>query len=119
MGPTIIGQGSSVYVNSNKGFDIFILAAFGNKHVSLKFVSTPEQVDYILDSSLFHDDGFVATRGSATTYQISEAALKLTSKTGNVAWAYAATKGLFSGSGKKAVAEACAKQLKALMEGKE
>jgi hypothetical protein len=108
-----IPLGSTVYVDTNNGFDIFILAAFQEKRVPLQIVSTRDKADYILDSSLFHDAGFVATTKAAGTYRISEAAFKLTSKTGDIVWAYAATKGMLSrGGGKQSVAEACAKHIK-------
>lgn len=106
-----IPPGSKVYVDSNSGFDMFILAAFRAKEVPLQFVSSSDKADYILDSSLFHSQEFAATRQAAGTYRISEAAFKLTSKAGEIVWAYAATKGMFS-RGKQSVAEACAKHLK-------
>jgi hypothetical protein len=111
-----IPAGSTVYVDTNNGFDIFIIAAFQEKHVPLKIVSSREKADYVLDSSLFHAGGLVATEKAASTYRISEAAFKLTTKDGDVVWAYAATKGMLSrGGGKQSVAEACAKHLKELV----
>jgi hypothetical protein len=111
-----VPPGSTVYVDTNNGFDIFILAAFQEKHVPLQVVPTREKAEYILDSSLFHDAGFVATTKAAGTYRISEAAFKLTAKNGDIVWAYAATKGMLSrGGGKQSVAEACAKHIKALV----
>ena len=108
-----IPAGSTIYVDTNNGFDLFILAAFQAKHVPLKLVSSVDKADYVLDSSLFHEGGFVATQKAAGTYRISEAAFKLTTKSGDVVWAYAATKGMLSkGGGKQSVAEACAKHLK-------
>jgi len=107
-----IPAGSTVYVDTN----IFIIAAFQEKHVPLKIVSSREKADYVLDSSLFHAGGLVATEKAASTYRISEAAFKLTTKDGDVVWAYAATKGMLSrGGGKQSVAEACAKHLKELV----
>jgi len=115
-GTGTIPRDSLVYVDTNNGFDIFILAAFEAKRVPLRVVSTRDRADYVLDSSLFHDTGFVATTRAAGTYRISEAAFKLTSKTGNIVWAYAATKGMLSrGGGKQSVAEACAKHIKELV----
>jgi hypothetical protein len=66
-----VPSGSTVYVDTNNGFDIFILAAFQEKHVPLRVVPTREKAEYILDSSLFHDAGFVATAKTAGTYRIS------------------------------------------------
>jgi len=113
--PKPIANGSTLFVDTNNGFDLFILAAFQAKGVPMKLVSTREEADYVLDSSLFHDKGFAASGSTAGTYRISEAAFKLTSKSGQLIWAYAATKGMFSkGGGKQSVAESCAKHLKAL-----
>jgi hypothetical protein len=111
-----VPAGSTVYVDTNNGFDIFILAAFQTKHVPLKLVSSPDKADYILDSSLFHAGGFVATEKAAGTYRISEAAFKLTAKSGEVVWAYAATKGMLSRGGKQSVAEACAKHINGIVQ---
>jgi hypothetical protein len=108
---TLIPAGSRIYVDTNNGFDLFILAAFQAKHVKAQLVSTSEKADYILDSSLFHSHELAATEKAAGTYRVSEAAFKLTSKSGEIVWAYAATKGLLS-RGKQSVAEACAKHLK-------
>jgi hypothetical protein len=110
-----IPAGSKIYVNSNNGFEIFIQAAFQSKHVKAVIVSTPEQADYILESSIFHAQEATATQKIAGTYILSEAAFKLTSKSGEVIWAYAATKGPFSHGPKQAVAEACAKHLKEII----
>ena len=106
-----IPPGSKIYVDSNNGFDIFILAAFQAKQVNAQLVSSADKADYILDSSLFHSHEAVATEKAAGTYRISEAAFKLTSKSGDIVWAYAATKGMLS-RGNQSVAEACAKHLK-------
>ncbi len=110
-----IPAGSSLFVDSNNGFDTFILAAFQNKRVPLKLVSSADKADYILDSSLFHTGEIVATPKYATTGRTSEAAFKLTSKSGDIVWAYAVTKGIFS-RGKQSVAEACAKHLKDIVK---
>ena len=107
-----LAPGSTIYVDTNNGFDIFIMAAFREKHVPVKLVNSPDGADYILDSSLFHSGGDVATKSFATTTRLSEAAFSLTSKSGLVIWAYAATKGSFLGrGGKQSVAEACAKHV--------
>lgn len=105
----LIPPGSKIYVDSNNGFDIFIDAALKGK-TDLQLVTRPEDADYILDSSVFHSGEFVATQKVAVAYRTSEAAFKLTSRDGNIVWAYAVTKGLM-GRGKQSVAEACAKHL--------
>jgi hypothetical protein len=106
-----IPRESNIFVDSNNGFDTFILAALQDKKVPLHLVSSVDKADYILDSSLFHTGEFLATPKVATTGRTSEAAFKLTSKSGEIVWAYAVTKGIFS-RGKQSVAEACAKHLK-------
>jgi hypothetical protein len=105
-----IPAGSAIFVNSNNGFDNFILAAIQSKQVKLHLVSSADKADYVLDSDLFHTGEFVATPKYASTGVVSEAAFKLTSKSGEIVWAYAVTKGMFS-RGKQSVAEACAKHL--------
>jgi hypothetical protein len=107
----IAPAGSSIFVDSNNGFDIFIQAAFQAKHLNVRLVSSPDKADYVLDSSLFHTQEFLATQKAAGTYRTSEAAFKLTSKSGDIVWAYAVTKGVLS-RGKQSVAEACAKHLR-------
>ena len=111
---TTIPAGSKVFVDSNNGFDIFILAAVREKGLQIQLVSKAEDADYVLDSSLFHSQEFAATQKVAGTYGISEAAFKLTSKAGEIVWAYAVTKGMLS-KGKQSVAEACAKNLKEIV----
>lgn len=106
---------ATVYVDSTGGFEIFIQAALEAKHAPVRLVSDPAQADFVLDSSLFHDKEFTATTKVASTYRTSEAAFKLTSKSGEIVWAYAVTKGILS-RGKQSVAEACAKHLKDFLE---
>jgi hypothetical protein len=113
--PKTIPPGSKIFVDSNNGFDIFILAAVQAKGLKIKLVSKIEDADYVLDSSLFHDQEFTAVHGNATTYRISEAAFKLTSTAGDIIWAYAVTKGMLA-RGKQSVAEACAKHLKDIVK---
>lgn len=110
-----IPSGAKIYVDSNEGFETFLLAALQAKRVLLRLVSSPDQADYILDSTLFHSHEFSATRSLAMTGRVSEAAVKLTSKSGDIIWAYAVTKGILS-RGKQSVAEACAKHLKQIVQ---
>jgi len=112
--PRTIPRGSAIYIDTDNGFDMFLMAAFQAKHVSLKLVSTPEKADYTLDSVVFHNGAFVATRSIAMSGHTSEAAVKLTSKDGDIVWAYAVGKGMLR-SGSQSVAEACAKHLKDLV----
>jgi hypothetical protein len=63
--------GSSIYVDSNNGFDIFIQAAFQAKHLNVRIVSSADKADYVLDSSLFHSQEFAATQKVAGTYRTS------------------------------------------------
>jgi hypothetical protein len=110
-----IPPGSAIFVDTNNGFDTFILAAIQNKKVNLHLVSSRESADYILDSSLFHDAVAIATPNYAKSGRTSEAAFKLTAKSGDIVWAYAVSKGIFS-NGKQSVAEACAKHLKDIVK---
>jgi hypothetical protein len=113
--PATIPPGSTLFIDCNNGFDTFILAALQNKQVQLKLVSSAEKADYVMDSSLFHTAEVVATPKYATTGRTSEAAFKITSKSGDIVWAYAVTKGILS-RGKQSVAEACAKHLKEIVK---
>jgi hypothetical protein len=110
-----IPAGSTIYVDTNNGFDTFVLAALQSKRVPLRLVSSRENADYVLDSSLFHTGELVATPKFAVAGRISEAAFKLTAKSGDIIWAYAVTKGLLT-AGKQSVAEACAKHLKEIVK---
>ena len=105
---------SKIFVDSNNGFDTFLLAALQEKKVRLQLVSTADKADYILEGDVFHTNEFVATRTVASTGRTSEAAVKLTSKAGDIVWAYAVSKGILS-RGKQSVAEACAKHLKEIV----
>lgn len=110
-----IPAGSNIFVDTNNGFDTFILAALQNKSVNLHLVSSRDKADYILDSSLFHNAEAIATPDLAKAGRTSEAAFKLTNKSGEIIWAYAVSKGIFS-RGKQSVAEACAKHLKEIVK---
>lgn len=111
----MVPAGSNIFVDSNNGFDTFILAALQNKQVQLHLVSSLDKADYILDSSLFHNSEAIATPDFAKAGRTSEAAFKLTAKSGEIVWAYAVSKGIFS-RGKQSVAEACAKHLKEIVQ---
>jgi hypothetical protein len=110
-----IPAGSKIFVDTNNGFDTFILAALQNKNVNLRLVPTTDTADYILDSSLFHNAEALVTGDVAKAGHSSEAAFKLTTKSGDIVWAYAVSKGIFS-RGKQSVAEACAKHLKEIVK---
>ena len=107
-------SGATIYIDTNNGFDMFLMAAFQEKNVALKIVTKPEQADYIMDSTIFHSHDLLATNGAAMTGHSAEAAVKLTSKSGDLIWAYAVTKGLLH-RGNQSVAEAFAKHLKDLI----
>jgi hypothetical protein len=90
---------------------MFLMAAFHEKDVPLKIVSTLDKADYTLDSTIFQTPETIIVKSTAKSGRTSEAAMKLTdNKTGEVVWAYAVTKGIMS-RGSQSVAEACAKHL--------
>ena len=134
-----IRPGSAVYVDSDNGFDIFIMAAFQAKHVPLRVVSSPDKADYTLHCEVFRVfSAVVATKATTTTRasevgepppssrdasgsaetksvataggRTSEVAVKLISKSGDLVWAYAVTKGITVRN--QPFAEAIAKHLK-------
>jgi hypothetical protein len=92
----------TVFINSANGFDLYIEAALHAKVVPITLVSSPEQADYMLDSSIFHTNDFAS---------VSEVAFKLTNKFGAVMWTYVADNDILWG-GNRSLAEACAKHLK-------
>lgn len=110
-----IPAGSSIFVDSNNGFDTFILAAIQNKRLDVHLVSSADRADYVLDSALFHSGQFAATGKVAMAGNTREAAFKLTSRSGDIVWAYAVTKSMLS-RGTQSVAEACAKHLKDIIK---
>ena len=114
IGTPTIPPGSTIYIDTNNGFDMFLMAALQSKHVSLRLVSTADKADYILDSAVFHSSQFVATKSFAMSGRTSEAAVKLTSKAGEIVWAYAVGKGMLR-SGSQSIAESCAKHLRDLV----
>jgi hypothetical protein len=102
----------AIYVDTNNGFDVFILAAFRAKHVPVKLVNSAASADCVLDSWLFHSEGSVAAAKFTATTGLSEAAFSLTSRSGEIVWAYSATKSsILVRGGKQSVAEACAKHI--------
>jgi maleate cis-trans isomerase len=90
------------------------MAAFQAKDVPLRIVSSPDKADYTLDSTIFHMQEAIVVKSAAMAGHASEAAMKLTDKSGEVVWAYAVTKGIMS-RGSQSVAEACAKHFKELI----
>jgi hypothetical protein len=114
-----VAAGSTIYIDTNNGFDMFLMAAFQEKQLPLKIVMKREDADYILDSTIFHSYGVVAgtagNTGGLAAGHMAEAAVKLTSKSGQLVWAYAVAKGVLH-KGNQSVAESFAKHLKDMIQ---
>jgi hypothetical protein len=114
--PTGIEPNSRIFVDSDNNFDVFLLAALQKKHVRLHLVSSAENADYVLGGGALHTRQFVATRSYAASGTDSQAAVKLTSRSGDIIWAYAVAKSMLFSRGNQSVAEACAKHLKHIVK---
>ena len=78
------------------------------KRFPVRLVSEPERAEYVLATSVLPGSEETGKRGE----RISEATFRLTSKSGDVVWAYVETKGTLSPSGRQSVAEDCAKHMR-------
>ena len=102
--PATVPNGAKIYVRGDK-VRPFMDAAFRAKHVPLVLVSSAESADFILEAT--PAAGAQIPR-LLDVVQIESVAFRLLDKSGNVTWAYSATKA----RGLQSLSEACAKHLK-------
>jgi TolB-like protein len=111
-----IPAGSKIFVDADKGFDIYLDAALQKKNVPVKVMEDKDKADYILTGSSLHEDKNWASKIFLGHRDTSEATVKLVdAKSGELVWAYAVHK-KNSVHGNQSTAEACAKHLKDAIE---
>lgn len=114
-----IPAGSKIYIDAGDGFDTYLTAALQKKQVPLVVVGNKEGADFELSGVSDHQKpGWAKTLALGQVHSDDQASVKLTNvKTGEVVFAYAVNK-KNTLHGRQTVAEACAKHLKEMMEGK-
>jgi hypothetical protein len=105
-----IPSGSAIYVDSSNGFDKFLTAAFQSQHLALRVVSSPEEADYTFDSTVMPTWDVVRKGGKRR----SAAAVKLTSKSGEVIWRHTVTPAILKRGG-QSMADDCARNMKSIV----
>jgi hypothetical protein len=113
-----INPGSRVYFAPMDGFENYLAAAFGKKKVSLIPVFDPSQADYVISgTSVDKKAGWAKIAFMGNIHSDNAASITMTDKrTGAIVYAYAVDK-KSTMHGQQTTAEACAKHLKAHMEG--
>jgi len=117
---TKITPGSTVYITPMDGFESYLAAAFGKKKVQLVPVMEKEKADYLITgTSLDKKAGWAKIVFMGNVHSDNAASITMSdSKTGAIVYAYAVDK-KSTMHGQQTTAEACAKHLKAHMEGKD
>jgi hypothetical protein len=125
--PTVAGAvstkiipGSTVYITPMDGFESYLAAAFGKKKVQLVPVMEKEQADYVISgTSLDKKAGWAKIVFMGNVHSDNSASITMSDrKTGAIVYAYAVDK-KSTMHGQQTTAEACAKHLKAHIEGKD
>lgn len=113
IGNTRIPVNSKLYIESNAGFDTFLTAALGRKHVRVTVVADRVRADYVIESANDSQKaGWARIIALGQTGSNEEASVRIVRvASGDVVWAYAVHK-RNSFHGKQSSAEACAKHLK-------
>jgi hypothetical protein len=117
---TKITMGSTVYIAPMDGFEIYLAAAIGKKKVQLVPVIEKDQADYVINgTSLDKKAGWAKIVFMGNVHSDNSASITMSDrKTGAIVYAYAVDK-KSTMHGQQTTAEACAKHLKAHMEGKD
>ena len=117
---TKIIPGSTVYITPMDGFETYLAAAIGKKKVQLAPVMEKEQADYVISgTSLDKKAGWAKIVFMGNVHSDNSASITMSDrKTGAIVYAYAVDK-KSTMHGQQTTAEACAKHLKAHMEGKD
>jgi hypothetical protein len=115
-----INPGSRVYIAPMDGFENYLAAALGKKKVQLIPVFDQGQADYVISgTSVDKKAGWAKIVFIGNVHSDNAASVTMTDKrTGAIVYAYAVDK-KSTMHGQQTTAEACAKHLKAHMEGHE
>lgn len=115
-----IPTGSKVYIAPLNGYESFLVAAFVKKETPLVVVNSPEKADYqITGVSETVQAGWAKMLFLGSQQSNEQASIVMTNlKTGVAVWGYNVNKSN-SYKGKQSSSEACAKHLKARIEGRE
>jgi hypothetical protein len=113
-------QGSRVYITPMDGFENYLAAAFGKKKVPLIPVADQNQADYVISgTSIDKKAGWAKIVFMGNIHSDNAASVTMTDRrTGAIVYAYAVDK-KSTMHGQQTTAEACAKHLKAHIEGHE
>lgn len=116
---TRIIPGSTVYITPMDGFESYLAAAFGKKKVPVVLVMDKEQADYVITgTSLDKKAGWAKIVFMGNVHSDNAASITMSDRrTGAIVYAYAVDK-KSTLHGQQTTAEACAKHLKAHIEGK-
>ena len=117
---TKIIPGSRVYITPMDGFENYLAAALGKKKVQLIPVTDKDQADYVITgTSLDKKAGWAKIVFMGNIHSDNAASITMSDrKTGAIVYAYAVDK-KSTMHGQQTTAEACAKHLKAHIEGKD
>ncbi len=115
-----IPAGSRVYIAPLNGYESFLVAAIVKKETPIVVVNSPEKADYeITGVSESVQAGWAKMLLLGSQQSNEQASIVMTNlKTGVAVWGYNVNK-TNSYKGKQSSSEACAKHLKARIEGRE
>ena len=115
-----IPAGSKIYIAPLNGYESFIVAAIVKKGTPVVIVNSPEKADYqITGVSESVQAGWAKMLFLGSQQSNEQASIVMTNlKTGVAVWGYNVNK-TNSYKGKQSSSEACAKHLKARIEGRE
>lgn len=115
-----IPAGSKVYIAPLNGYESFLVAAIVKKETPVTVVNNPEKADYsITGVSESVQAGWAKMLFLGSQQSNEQASIVMTNlKTGVAVWGYNVNK-TNSYKGKQSSSEACAKHLKARIEGRE
>lgn len=115
-----IPKGSKIYVAPISGYETYIVAGLMKKDVPVIVVNSREKADYEISGvSESHQAGWAKMFFMGSQASAEQASIVMTNlKTGVAVWGYNVNKSN-SYKGKQSSAEACAKHLKARIEGRE
>ncbi len=115
-----IPAGSKVYIAPLNGYESFLVAAIVKKETPITVVNSPDKADYIITGvSESVQAGWAKMLFLGSQQSNEQASIVMTNvKSGTVVWGYNVNK-TNSYKGKQSSSEACAKHLKARIEGRE